>query len=236
MTKTSSPSATPNGGSTDSSTFSRSIDTNGQTDEVSPVSYDLNQSQMTTVKSPHNTSVAADIYAATDLAGIYCSVDCKYGRRNAKDMVRCSICYTWYHEDCVDDHYSHTTDSHWWLCSKCRQMPNTLVTLNDTVLQLSGYVSQLVDQNKILTEKVNELKQLNSNIKAELTSIQKSKDLDRNPCVISSNKPSLILGDTTIRDVVPDDDRHLYVCSEGGAQTSDNISMLKRVNQMHTLT
>ena len=142
---------------------------------------------MTTIKSPHNTPVAAELSAATDQAGIYCSVVCKYGRRDAKDMVRCSLCYTWYHEDCVDDHYNHTTDSHWWLCGKCRQMPHTLVTLNDTVLQLSGYVSQLVDQNKILTEMINELKQSKSNIKAELTSIQISKDLDRNPRVISSD-------------------------------------------------
>ena len=201
VTKTSSASTTPNGGSTDSST---------------------SRSQMITVKSPHNTSVAAELSAATDLAGIYCSVDCKYGRRDAKDMVRCSLCYTWYNEDCVDNHYNHTTDSHWWLCRNCRQMPNTLVTLNDTVLQLSGYVSQLVDQNKILTEMVNKLKQSKSNIKAELTSIQKSKDLDRNPHVISSDKPSVILGDSTIRDVVPHEERHLYVCSKGGAKFDDS--------------
>ena len=76
---------------------------------------------------------------------------------------------------------------------------------------------------------INELKQSNSNIKAELTSIQKSKDLDRNPRVISSDKPSLILGDSTIRDVVPHNERHLYVCSKGGAKTSDILSMLKKV-------
>ena len=71
--------------------------------------------------------------------------------------------------------------------------------------------------------------QSNSNIKAELTSIQKSKYFDRNPRVISSDKPSLILGDSTIRDVVPHDERHLYVCSKGGVITSDILSMLKKV-------
>ena len=110
-------------------------------------------------------------------------------------------------------------------------MPNTLVTLNDTVLQLSGYVSQLVDQNKILTEMVNELKQSNSKIKAELSNIQKSTDQDRNSREISNESPSLILGDLTIRDVVPNDEHRLYVCSEGGAKTSDILAMLKKVKQ-----
>ena len=231
VTKTSSPSATPNNGSNGSTTFPRSSQENGRTDEVLHDSDDPNQSLTTTVKSTHNTSPAAEISTAADSVAMHCSVNCKYGRRDAKDMVRCSLCYTWYHEDCIGDHYSRNIDSHWWLCIKCRQMPNTLVTLNDTALQLSGYVSQLVDQNKILTEMVNELKQSNSKVKAELSNIKKSTDQDRNSREISNDSPSLILGDSTIRDVVPNNEHRLYVCSKGGAKTSDILAMLKKVKQ-----
>ena len=112
-----------------------------------------------------------------------------------------------------------------------RQLPNILATLNDTVLQLSGYVSQLVDENKILTVLVNELKQSNSKIKAGLSNIQKSTDQDRNSREISNDRPSLILGDSTIRDVVPNDEHRLYVCSKGGAKTSAILSMFKKVKQ-----
>ena len=231
MTKTSSPSATPNNGSNGSTTFPRSSQENGRTNEVLHDSDDPNQSLTTSVKSTHNTSPAAEISTAADSVEMHCSMKCKYGRRDAKDMVGCSLCYTWYHEDCIGYHYSRNTDSHWWLCIKCRQMPNTLVTLNDTVLQLSGYVSQLVDQNKILTEMVNELKQSNSKIKAEQSNIQKSTDQDRNSREISNDSPSLILGDSTIRDVVPNDEHRLYVCSKDGAKTSDILAMLKKVKQ-----
>ena len=226
VTKTSSLSATPNNGSNGSTTFPRSSQGNGRTDEVLDDSDDPNQSLTTIVKSTHNTSPAAEISTAADSVAMHCSVNCKYGRRDAKDMVRCSLCYTWYHEDCIGDHYSRNTYSHWWLCIKCRQMPNTLVTLNDTVLQLSGYVSQLID--KILTEMVNKVKQSNSKIKAELSNIQKSTDQDRNSREISNDSPSLILGDSTIRDIVPNNEHRLYVCSKGGAKASDILAMLKK--------
>ena len=67
--------------------------------------------------------------------------------------------------------------------------------------------------------------------KIELSNFQKSNDHDRNPRKISNDRPSLILGDSTTRDVVPNDEHRLYVCSKGGAKTSDILSMLKKVKQ-----
>ena len=42
----------------------------------------------------------------------YCITTCKHDRSGSGDMVRCCMCFHWYHEDCVKSDKSH--DAHWW--------------------------------------------------------------------------------------------------------------------------
>ena len=49
----------------------------------------------------------------TDVAASYCMEPCKHGRRDAADMVRCSICYNWFHEDCLDRDCAPSHDATW---------------------------------------------------------------------------------------------------------------------------
>ena len=93
----------------------------------------------------------------TDVATIHCTETCKYGRKDAVDMVRCCLCYTWFHEDCLGN-YAPSSDENWWICGACRKMSQTIAGIADTVGKLYGMVETLSNDNNRLRNEVLELK------------------------------------------------------------------------------
>ena len=165
-----------------------------------------------------------------DVATSYCMEPCKHGRRDAADMVRCCICYNWFHEDCLDRDCAPSHDATWWLCSCCRQMPQTIATLTTSINRLCGLVETLSTENKTLKDEISALKNSNDVILAQ---IQPLKDIDlrsrgANDINGQNKLPRLLIGDSTIRDVLSNDDTTLCVNSKGGAKTGDILSMLNK--------
>ena len=162
----------------------------------------------------------------TDVVTLYCMEPCKHRRRDAADMVRCCICYNWFHEDCLGRDCAPSHDATWWLCRCCRQMPQTISTLTTSVNRRCGLVETLSAENKTLKDEISVLKNSNDVTSAQTQSL---KDIDlgsRSANYINGqNKlPRLLIGDSTIRGVLS----VLCVNSKGGAKTGDILSMLKK--------
>ena len=160
----------------------------------------------------------------------YCITTCKLGRSGAGDMVRCCMCFHWYHEDCVKSDKSR--DAHWWLCLSCRGMSQRLILLETSISTLTNTVQELATVNTELSNNnerlVAEIRKLNSEQKARYEARDNTVFKCKAP---SPSKPDLLIGSSIIRDLVSNDDKSLVIKSHGGART-DNI--LKIMNNMKT--
>ena len=160
----------------------------------------------------------------------YCITTCKHGRSGSGDMVRCCMCFHWYHEDCVKSDKSR--DAHWWLCHSCRGMSQRLILLETSILTLTNTVQELATVNTELSNDnerlVAEIRKLNSEQKARFEARDNTVCKCKAP---SPSKPDLLIGWSIIRDLVSNDDKSLVIKSYGGART-DNI--WKIMNNMKT--
>ena len=91
-----------------------------------------------------------DKTAPADEWGTLCMETCIYhGHHDNHEMVRCCLCATWVHIDCIKEREECPPGV--WLCFKCRVMPTHIKTLiNDA--------STLTDMLQSLTCKVSSLK------------------------------------------------------------------------------
>ena len=91
-----------------------------------------------------------DNTAPADEWGTLCMETCIYhGHHENREMVRCCLCATWVHIDCIKEREECPPGV--WPCFKCRVMPTHIKTLiND--------VSILTDMLQSLTRKVSSLK------------------------------------------------------------------------------
>ena len=107
----------------------------------------------------------------TDVATIHCTETCKYGRKDTVDMVRCCMCFIWFHEDGLGN-YAPSSDENWWICGACRKMTQTIAGIADTVGKLYGMVETFSNDNTRLRNEVKEFKSSNSLISAPLQSLK----------------------------------------------------------------
>ena len=135
---------------------------------------------------------------------------CRHDRRDARDMVRCGICYIWYHEDCLANPIKPPPDSNWWLCASCRLEPHTLTTLTDSVNKLCGLVEILSNEKSKLRGEINSLKDNNALLSAQIHSLKDIRPVQPAHVGAQANPPRLIIGDSTIRDVVSTDSSCLH--------------------------
>ena len=76
-----------------------------------------------------------------DIDGL-CIPQCKYnGRFNEKPMIRCCLCMTWLHEQCLNFPPDEFTGI--WICCECRELPRV-------VNQILNVCTELRDQMKSL--------------------------------------------------------------------------------------
>ena len=114
-------------------------------------------------------------------------------------------------------------------------MSQTIAGIADTVGKLYGMVETLSNDNTRLRNEVLELKNSNSLISAQLQSLK-----DFNSKLANGNTgnsahhntlPRLLLGDSTIRDIVANEYSDIHVQSIGGAKTGDILNTLKRTKR-----
>ena len=91
-----------------------------------------------------------DKTAPVDEWGTLCMETCIYhGHHDNREMVRCCLCATWVHIDCIKEREECPPGV--WPCFKCRVMP----THNKTLI---NDISTLTDMLQSLTRKVSSLK------------------------------------------------------------------------------
>ena len=135
------------------------------------------------------------------------------------DVIRCSMCFMWFHKQCMG--IAKEEDLHWWLCLNCRDMGNklrqlqlTVLTLNTNIQSLQTTVDTLLSSNVTLTTEL-------SGLKAQL-----SKPVNT-PHVSHTSQPGLLIGDSCIRDIKSCGVTHLSVHIHRGAKTCDTLKTLK---------
>ena len=95
---------------------------------------------------PHTTSTRA--YAKENESKNKCSDGCKMNAISKRklDMIRCSVCMTWYHEECVGIAKNEPVGL--WLCIGCRQIPtaiqNEIKFTRDEVHELKNTTQQIL--------------------------------------------------------------------------------------------
>ena len=95
---------------------------------------------------PHTTSTR--VYAKENESKNKCSDGCKMNAKSKRklDMIRCSVCMTWYHEECVGIAKNEPVGL--WLCIGCRQIPtaiqNEIKITRDEVHELKNTTQQIL--------------------------------------------------------------------------------------------
>ena len=114
-------------------------------------------------------------------------------------------------------------------------MSQTIAGIADTVGELYGMVETFSNDNTRLRNEVKELKNSNSLISAPLQSLKDYNSKLANGNTGNSTQqnklPRLFLGDSTIRDIVANENSHIHVQSKGGAKTVDILNTLKRTKR-----
>ena len=97
-------------------------------------------------------------------SNLHCHEQCKYDRCDQGDMIRCCLCFRWFHESCVDNIDKETP---WWVCPGCRAFPTSLASLCSTMAQMQGHMTTLMIMNQTLITSVNELKCQNGSLASQ---------------------------------------------------------------------
>ena len=154
-----------------------------------------------------------------------CIENCKHGRSpdpKGVEMIRCCICATWYHNECVglpDDEAAGV-----WPCMSCRLMPSQ-------VRMMQEQISTLVSINESLTQQVNQIatllesqaKKCDEDSEDEESEDEEDDEDDPEP------SGSLLIGDSLLRNVKSTCD-DLSVESQGGARFNNLKKSLRNIN------
>lgn len=171
---------------------------------------------------------------------LFCHVTCKYDRKekhkNKKlDMIRCSICYKWYHNECV--WLTKDAKPIIWPCPECcdiyqdiikirEKVDDTISILRDSLLRANR---DLDKANRFLDEthaECNRLREDSRTLTSQLENMRKrvsdlEQDIQRKTWQTFRNKRSLLIGDSIIRDVDEEKLLKTSVKSLPGAKVND---------------
>ena len=160
----------------------------------------------------------------------HCIEQCHLDRSGTGDMIRCCLCFRWYHEMCVSEVDKETP---WWVCPTCRSLAPSVAALSALMTQLQDNMSKVLDMNARLVESVNDLSCKNELLAAQvasLTTALSSRTQVTPNTQPTKNVPNLLIGASTIRDIACTDPKGLYIISRGGAKTGDILKILKDTN------
>ena len=151
-----------------------------------------------------------------------CIEKCKHGRSSdpvGVEMIRCCICATWYHNECVDLPDEEATGV--WPCMSCRLMPSQ-------VRLMQQQISTLMSINESLSQQVNHIATL---LEKKCTSdpIDDNSDDDEDYDEDPEPSGSLIIGDSLLRNI-KSSCSDLSVECHSGAHFSDIRKCLKTIN------
>ena len=156
----------------------------------------------------------------------------KDNKKNS-DMIRCIICCTWHHAECVSVARKDTTKI--WSCFECRMLPKTVNELKKEISDMHDQQKDMMALLRIVNAKLDseteekskiahELNLLKNSLNSIKTDSQTSNDQNEAPqpeVPVAPPIPSLFLGTSILRNVDPDKLQNCDVIAEGGASIPD---------------
>lgn len=150
----------------------------------------------------------------------YCVENCKYERKEKKngkklDMIQCSICCRWHHNDCV--WLTRDAAPVMWPCPECccvykeisrirESFSGTISLLNDTLKRAHADIDrskrelqQAHDESLALKNQIKELAENLTPLRTRITALEN--EIQANKWKSFRNKRSILIGDSLIRDI-----------------------------------
>ena len=136
---------------------------------------------------------------------LHCLEQCHLDCSGTVDMMRCCLCFQWYHEMCDRDVDKETP---WWVCPTCRSLSPSVAALSVMITQMQDNMSKVLDINSRLVASANDLSNKNEFLAAQvalLTTALSSRTHVTPNTRPTKEVPNLLTGASTIRDIANTD-------------------------------
>ena len=101
--------------------------------------------------------------------GQYCVTSCSLKDTENSDMIRCSVCMSWFHIVCTGEDLKYVGV---WACSDCRKLPSLVRDLVSQVSDLKTYIQDSKDHDQSLKAEIHRLKSENGNLKQKVINME----------------------------------------------------------------
>ena len=169
----------------------------------------------------------------------HCISECKHGRSDKGEMIRCCLCAVWYHEDCLglQEH-----DRGVWPCPSCRKLNSRVEDLSQNMGTLIKMITdikailtttnakdeeekaRLLSENATLVKENMDMRKTNSELNIKVNSLTWKNF--RN----CGQRSHVLIGSSIVRDV--DEDKLIdteVICKRGGS-VSDVKAAVEELN------
>ena len=167
-----------------------------------------------------------------------CIDQCRHRNSSSKQksepeliLIRCCVCATWFHVDCLGLPEDEAAGV--WPCISCRLMPHHIISLQNDMATLMTTTNKILEKLNGLATSLDEKTVLCEKLQGEKTQLlQRVTDLNeqltRQTWVNFRNKPTLVLGDSIVRDIDEEKLVKTKVVSKSGATTKDIAETLQQ--------
>lgn len=163
-----------------------------------------------------STSTSNQILTEEVETNEYCISSCEFNRKEGGKMIECSLCGQWYHYNCVGIS-GRINANVFWSCKSCRELPKQITIIKsqlDLVLNLVNNKNQRIND---LNTKLDCVLRYCEKLESENVSLREklTKPTHR------SQPKSLIIGDSTIKEISSKNAKASEVVSISGAKVQD---------------
>ena len=171
---------------------------------------------------------------------------CSHNREKKKpnktlEMIQCTVCWQWYHEDCVGIKKDTPIGS--WPCPLCRLMPSHVKILTESISSLMTNVSTLItkmnDMQKTcdasllklntLQTKYDELETENADLRTTIKTLKDQIENKKKEVFTEGNCCHLVIGDSIIRSI---DENKLVNTSVKCIPGADTADVMHKMNEL----
>ena len=156
-----------------------------------------------------------------------CTEHCKHvvrGKRKQHDMIQCTSCARWYHNDCVGVKKVDVIGI--WPCPSCREMPTQIRELKLMMASLMKNLDTITTTNSTI---INQLKEKDDGYKLLMKENQRlaaenaklTTRLSRKAWEAFTSQPARLIGDSLLRDIDENIIQKTKVTSLAGANIVD---------------
>ncbi|XP_070576186.1 uncharacterized protein [Ptychodera flava] len=97
----------------------------------------------------------------------YCMLNCKYDRSEKGNMIRCSLCLTWFHIDCLNIN-EEEANRFFWPCPSCRTLLSSVEKLNDNLSELRKENNKIASELAALRSDLSNMQTVNNQLTEQL--------------------------------------------------------------------